>query len=201
VRRAGTALAAAGAVAALAVAGCGGGGTTSATVVQAPTTAVAPATSPDAEVPTTTTATPTTTTGGATGTSTSTDPTATTGVPPGGVDPSKTGGAPAGGEQGPGGAGDEEAARVPVVLTSAGDSLSPTIVTIPAFLAIELRVTAKGGAEKLTISAPGGGTLSVRAGQTVTKRLSGLKPGDYAVTTASGGTSTLRVVNGGDPGP
>jgi hypothetical protein len=87
------------------------------------------------------------------------------------------------------------------VLTSAGASLSPTIVTIPAFLTIELRVTAKGGAEKLTISAPGGGTLSLRAGQTVTKRLAGLKPGDYAVSTASGGKSTLRVVNGGDPGP
>jgi hypothetical protein len=200
--RASAALAAAGAVAALAAAGCGGDDTTSATVVQEPTTAVAPATGPDATVPTTTTATPTTTTtGGGTGTSTSMDPTATTGVPPGGVDPSKTGGAPAGGEQGQGGAGDEEAARVPVVLTSAGASLSPTIVTIPAFLAIELRVTAKGGAEKLTISAPGGGTLSLRAGQTVTKRLSGLKPGDYAVTTAGGGKSTLRVVNGGDPGP
>jgi hypothetical protein len=199
-----SALAAAGAVAALAAAGCGDDDTTSATVVQQPTTAVAPATGPDATVPTTTTATPTTTTdggGGGTGTSTSMDPTATTGVPPGGVDPSKNGGSPANGEQGEGGAGDEEAARVPVTLTTAGASLSPTTVTIPAFLAIELRVTAKGGAEKLTISAPGGGTLSVGAGQTATKSLAGLTPGDYSVTTASGGKSTLRVINGGDPGP
>ena len=61
--------------------------------------------------------------------------------------------------------------RVPVTLTADGGSLSPTVVTIPAFLAVELRVSAKGGAEKLTISAPGGGTLSVAAGQTATKRL------------------------------
>jgi hypothetical protein len=182
--------------------GCGGDdGPTSATVVQEPTTAVAPATGPDATVPTTTTATPTTT--GTSPATTDTTPTATTGVPPGGVTTTapETGGAPAGGEEGQGGAGDEEAVRVPVALTTDGGALSPTIVTVPAFLAIELRVTAKGGAEKLTITAPGGGTLAVAAGQTATKRLSGLKPGDYAVTTPGGGKATLHVVRGGDPGP
>ncbi len=182
-------------VVALTAAGCGGDDTTSATVVQEPTTA------PDATVPTTTTVTPSQTTSTSTSTSTSTNPTATTGVPPGGVKPTTTGGAPAGGEQGEGGAGDEEAVRVPVTLTADGGSLSPTVVTIPAFLAIELRVSAKGGAEKLTISAPGGGTLSVASGRTATKRLAGLKPGDYLVTTAGGGKATLHVVNGGDPGP
>lgn len=179
----------------LTAAGCGGDDTTSATVVQEPTTA------PDATVPTTTTVTPSQTTSTSTSTSTSTNPTATTGVPPGGVKPTTTSGAPAGGEQGEGGAGDEEAVRVPVTLTADGGSLSPTVVTIPAFLAIELRVSAKGGAEQLTISAPGGGTLSVAAGRTATKRLAGLKPGDYPVTTAGGGKATLHVVNGGDPGP
>ena len=181
------------AVVALAATGCGDDDTTSATVVQGPD-ATAPA--PGATV-TTTTEAPTT----STSTSTSTNPTATTGVPPGGVKPTTTGGAPAGGEQGEGGAGDEEAVRVPVTLTAEGGSLSPTVVTIPAFLAVELRVSAKGGAEKLTIAAPGGGTLPVAAGQTATKRLAGLKPGDYPVTTAGGGKTTLHVVSGGDPGP
>jgi hypothetical protein len=179
-------------VVALTATGCGSDDTTSATVVQ----------EPDATVPeTATTVTPTTSTSTQTRTSTSTNPTATTGVPPGGVKPTTTGGAPAGGEQGEGGAGDEEAVRVPVTLTADGGSLSPTVVTIPAFLAIELRVSAKGGAEKLTISAPGGGTLPVAAGKTATKRLAGLKPGDYPVTTAVGGKATLHVVSGGDPGP
>jgi len=171
------------AVVALTATGCGSDDTTSATVVQGPD-ATAPAPAPAATAPATTTST---------STPTATNPTATTGVP--------TGGAPAGGEQGEGGAGDEEAARVPVTLTADGGSLSPTVVTIPAFLAIELRVSAKGGAEQLTISVPGGGTLSVAAGQTATKRLAGLKPGDYPVTTAGGGKTTLHVVSGGDPGP
>jgi hypothetical protein len=191
-------LAAVVAAAALAATGCGGDDTTSATVVQGPD-ATAPATATDATVPTTTTVTPTTST--STSTSTATNPTATTGVPPGGVEPETNGGAPADGEQGEGGAGDEEGARVPVTLTADGGSLSPTVVTIPAFLTVELRVTAKGGAEKLTIVAPGAGTLSVAAGQTATKRLTGLKPGDYPVTTAGGGKAMLRVVSGGDPGP
>jgi hypothetical protein len=182
------------AVIALTATGCGDDDTTSATVVQGPD-ATAPA--PAGTAPATTTSTPTT----STSTSTSTNPTATTGLPTGGVKPTTTGGAPAGGEQGEGGAGDEEAARVPVTLTVDGGSLSPTVVTIPAFLAVELRVSAKGGAEQLTISAPGGGTLPVAAGQTATKRLAGLKPGDYRVTTAGGGKTTLRVVSGGDPGP
>jgi hypothetical protein len=183
------------AVVALTAAGCGSDDdTTSATVMQGPD-ATAPAPAPAATVPTATAVTP------STSTSTSTNPTATTGVPTGGVKPTTTGGAPAGGEQGEGGAGDEEAVRVPVTLTADGGALSPTVVTIPAFLAVELRVSAKGGAEKLTISAPGGGTLPVAAGQTATKRLAGLKPGDYAVTTADGGKATLHVVSGGDPGP
>jgi hypothetical protein len=188
------------AVVALTATGCGDDDTTSATVVQGPdATAPAPDTAPppDATVPTTTTGTPTT----STSTPTATNPTATTGVPPGGVKPPTTGGAPAGGEQGEGGAGDEEVARVPVTLTAEGGSLSPTVVTIPAFLAVEVRVRAKGGAEKLTIAAPGGGTLSVAAGETATKRLVGLKPGDYPVTSAGGGKATLHVVSGGDPGP
>jgi hypothetical protein len=170
-------------------AGCGGGedSPSSATVVQAPTTAVEPSTVP-------TTSTPPV--------ATDTNPTATTGEPVGGGRPGGStvtdGG---GGESGEGGAGDEEAVRVPVALTTAGASLSPSVVTIPAFLAIEVSVTARGGAEKVTISAPGGGTLSVAAGKTASKRLTGLKPGDYPVTTASGGKATLHVIAGGAPGP
>jgi hypothetical protein len=183
---------------AVGAAGCGDDDPSSATVVQQPTTAVAPATGPDATIPTTTTPT---VTSPSTSTTTTTTPTATTGVPLGGGAPDDTGGTPAGGEQGEGGAGDEEATRVPVALTADGGALSPTVVTIPAFLAIELAVTARGGAERLTIGAPGGGSLAVAAGATARKRLAGLRPGDYAVATAGGGRTTLHVVSGGDPGP
>lgn len=124
-----------------------------------------------------------------------TGPTATTGLPKGGGTPE------GGGESGEGGAGDEEAARVPVTLTAAGSSLSPTTVTIPAFLAIDVTINATGAPQTVMIGAPGGGTLEVPAGQRASKRLAGLKPGSYLVTTRSGGRAVLRVVSGGDPGP
>jgi len=137
-------------------------------------------------------------------------PTATTGVPVGGVTqtqtqtqtrtptPTQTAST---GESGAGGAGDEEAIRTPVALTAAGGTLSPTTVTVPAFLALEITVTAKDAGLTATIDAPGGGTLAVPAGGRATKRLAGLKPGDYVVSVPDGGKTTLHVVNGGDPGP
>ena len=70
-----------------------------------------------------------------------------------------------------------------------------------AFLAVEVTVASKGTAETVTIAAPGGGTLRVAAGGTASKRLAGLKPGDYTVTTAGGGKTVLHVVSGGAPGP
>jgi hypothetical protein len=185
-----------------ALAGCGGDDPASQTVSQEPTTAPGAATGPDATLPTTTT--PPAATGTDTGTTpapaaTTGAPTATTGEPASTAP--ETGGTPAGGEQGQGGAGDEEAARVPVRLTAAGASLSPTTVTIPAFLALEVTVTAPAGAQRVTVDAPGAGTISVPAGGTATSRVAGLKPGDYPVTTAAGGKAVLHVVSGGDPGP
>jgi hypothetical protein len=174
-------------------AGCGGDDEPAATTstpsdAAGPTTGAAPATSPEATEPTV--ATPTTTT---------TTPTATTGVPKGGV--TQTTPATSTGESGAGG-GDEEPARVPVFLTASGATLSPTTVTVPAFLTVEVRIAGRGGATKATISAPGGGApLDVPAGGTAVRRLTGLKPGDYTVTTSAGGRTTLHVVNGGDPGP
>lgn len=113
-------------------------------------------------------------------------PTATTGVPVGGVTTST-------GESGAGGAGDEEPARVPVTLTHASGSLSPTTVTVPAFLSLEIRIS--GPATTATL--PGGGQLAAPG----TKTITGLKPGKYTISTADGGRTTLDVVNGGDPGP
>jgi hypothetical protein len=140
----------------------------------------------------------------------STTPTATTGVPPAGGDggtqaPDANGGTPAGdadgrsGEAGEGGAGDEEAARVPATFKVSATTFSPAQITVPAFLAVDLSVTATGAAQTVTIE--GAGTLDVGAGATAHQQLAGLKPGDYALTTAGGAKATLHVVNGGDPGP
>ncbi|MDX6715163.1 MAG: hypothetical protein QOH30_1721, partial [Baekduia sp.] len=138
-----------------AAAGCGGDVEGTATVVRstpATVTTEVPASVP-ATVPTGTTAAP------PASTSTSTTPTATTGTPPsGGVQaPDANGGTPAGGEQAPGGAGDEEGARVPATFTASGATLTPARITVPAFLPVDLSVTAKGAAQKVTIE--GAGTL------------------------------------------
>lgn len=125
-----------------------------------------------------------------------TTPTATTGVPEGGVTQTQTQTqttTTGTGESGEGGAGDEEPARVPVVLTHSSGKLSPTTVTVPAFLSLEIKLS--GPATTATL--PGGEKLTVPG----TKTLTGLKPGQYDITTADGGKTTLNVVNGGDPGP
>jgi hypothetical protein len=136
-----------------------------------------------------------TTTAAPTSTAPTTTPTATTGVPVGGVTTGETTSTSSGesGESGEGGAGDEEPARVPVALTHAGGSLSPTTVTVPAFLALEIRIS--GPATTATL--PGGGRLTVPGAKTI----AGLKPGKYTISTADGGKTTLDVVSGGDPGP
>jgi hypothetical protein len=205
-RRAGllAALALAGAVVA---AGCGDNSRRTATVVQSPTTGAPPATGPDATIPTT--ATPTTPAQTTTapqadtgGTPAGTNPTATTGVPTGGTQaPADNGGTPAGGEQAPGGAGDEDGQHVLAAFTVAGATITPTQITLPAFLALDIAVTAKGGAQKVTIAAPGAKPIDVGADATGHERLAGLKPGDYTVTTGSGAKATLHVVSGGAPGP
>lgn len=121
-------------------------------------------------------------------TSTATAPTTVTGTVEGGVTTSTSTG-----ESGEGGAGDEEPARVPVVLTHRAGALSPTTVTVPAFLTVVVAISGP----KTTATLPGGATLPV-PGQ---KTLTGLKPGKYTISTADGGRTTLAVISGGDPGP
>jgi hypothetical protein len=158
--------------------GCGDNGDGGSKASQQPQSSPppAPATSP----PATATTPPVTAT---TPPATSTTPTATTGEP------------------GPAGAGDEEPIRVPAVFTIQGTAITPERVTVPAFLSVDVTLTAKGGAQRVTVAAPGGGAFDVAAGGTHHTKLSGLPPGDYAVTTAAGGRATLHVVRGGAPGP
>jgi len=139
-----------------------------------------------------TTPTPTATDETTTAKTVTVPPTATTGVPKGGVTTGETTPTTTG-ESGEGGAGDEEPARVPVMLTHSGGALSPTTVTVPAFLSLEIKIS---GASS-TATLPGGATLAVPG----TKTIVGLKPGKYTISTADGGRATLDVVNGGDPGP
>jgi hypothetical protein len=162
--------------------GCGGSDGGGTTAQQLPSSA-------PTSVPTTATPTPAQTTPTATGPSTV------------GSAPSTSTPTTGTGESGPGGAGDEEPARTPAAFTIGPGGIAPQTITVPAFLAVDVALTAEGGAQRVTIAAPGGQTVDVAPGGTRHVVLDGLKPGDYAVTTATGARGTLHVVRGGDPGP
>jgi hypothetical protein len=160
------------AVVALGVLGCGGDDGASPTVARTAPQVTTRTAGTTAEQPSTT--------------PTATAPTATTGVPP---------------EDQEGGAGDEEPARVPAAFAVEAGRITPKTITVPAFLTVELRLTAKAAPAKVTLDAPGGETYDVAAGGTARVEVNGLKPGDYPVRVEDGGTATLHVVSGGAPGP
>jgi hypothetical protein len=110
--------------------------------------------------------------------------------------------APASGEDQPGGGGDEAEARVPVDLRVGPDGgVSPPEVSVPAFLALELRVR-NGTAGTIAVTVEGSdpaGPFEVAAGRTGTRRLAGMKAGRYAIAVSGAGRATLVV--GAEPGP
>jgi hypothetical protein len=123
---------------------------------------------------------------------TATEPTATTGVPP-----ASSGGTTAPTESQPGGAGDEEAIRVPAAFAINGRRATPSVISVPAFLTVELRLTSRDGRpHRVRID---GVDLELAAGGTAVKRLEGLKKGDHPLVVDGAHAATLRV--GTQPGP
>ena len=101
-------------------------------------------------------------------------------------------------EDQPGGAGDEEAARVPVELTVGADGITPPEVSVPGFLAIEL-IIHNETAQAVTVRLEGVEPLSVEAGDTTRARISGKRPGRYPIDAGPAGSATL--VTGVEAGP
>jgi hypothetical protein len=105
------------------------------------------------------------------------------------------------GEDQPGGAGDEAEARVPVSLVVAADgTISPATVSVPAFLALDLRVRNRT-ARTIAVTMEGADPpdpLSVPAGRTGRRRLDGVRPGRYAI---AAGAARATLVAGAEPGP
>ncbi len=103
------------------------------------------------------------------------------------------------GEDQPGGAGDEEEARVPVRLVVDGEGITPPSVAIPAFIALRLTVRndlprpvrIRVRAAEVAFSVPARGRRTVEA--------SGLRPGRYAVDAGAAGRAVL--VSGAEAGP
>lgn len=104
-------------------------------------------------------------------------------------------------ENAPGGAGDEQAARVPAAFAIDGPRLSPPRVQVPAFLAIELTFSsADGKAHHVVLRSPARTTLDVPPGGRRSRRVEGLRAGRYAVVVDGSSTDGSLVV-GGEPGP
>jgi hypothetical protein len=123
-------------------------------------------------------------------------PTATTGVPPQGG----SGGTTAPAESQPGGAGDEEAIRVPAHYAIDGRTVTPRRVNVPAFLPIEVRLTSRDGRpHDVRIDAPGGGLVQLAAGGTAVRRLPGARAGSFPIVVDGAVRAELRV--GLEPGP
>jgi nucleoid-associated protein YgaU len=142
----------------------------------------------------------------ATETATPTPPTATApsapSPPPDAPAPTPTSTPAGSGEDQPGGAGDEEGARVPVAVTVGSDgTISPKTVYVPAFFALDLEVRNRTGSPlqvTWNASAPKG-TFEVGVGKVGTQRVGGLKRGTYFLSID--GAGTVAVAAGVEPGP
>jgi len=105
---------------------------------------------------------------------------------------------PASPEDQPGGAGDEEAIRVPVQFTVDGEGITPPQVSVPAFLALEL-IVSNDLPEPVTVRLDGTEPLTVGPGETSRARLEGRRPGSYRIDAGASGEALL--VTGVEPGP
>jgi hypothetical protein len=101
-------------------------------------------------------------------------------------------------EEQEGGAGDEEAARVPARFTVGPDGVDPPQVAVPAFLAIELIVDNRLQ-RPIVVRLEGAEPITAAPGTVARARLDGRRPGSYVVDFLSVGQALL--VTGAEPGP
>lgn len=96
-----------------------------------------------------------------------------------------------------GGAGDEEAIRVPVDLDVSASAVTPSRVTVPAFLPLEVTASsADGRAHRVTVA---GATIGVPPEGSSTAQLEGLRRGTYPIEVD--GRARGSLVAGDGPGP
>jgi hypothetical protein len=104
-----------------------------------------------------------------------------------------------GAEDQEGGAGDEEAARVPVSLVVDGEGITPPVVSVPAFLALEIRVRNDLPRAVRIRIARTGVAFRVPARSARARAAGGLGRGRYSVDAGKAGRAQLEV--GAEPGP
>jgi hypothetical protein len=103
-------------------------------------------------------------------------------------------------EDHPGGAGDEEPARTLALFTAEDGRITPRVVRVPAFIAIQVELRSKDGSKyglrfgDVTITA-GGGLSSVST------RIDGLRPGKAITGEPTGPGNPVRIEATAEPGP
>jgi hypothetical protein len=102
-------------------------------------------------------------------------------------------------ESQPGGAGDEEPARVEAALTGRGGKVAPREVRVPPYIAVEVTLHSADGRDySVTVN---GKRASVGSGNpSGSISLSGLRPNASYLVKASDGR-TIKVVASAEPGP
>ena len=101
-------------------------------------------------------------------------------------------------EDAPGGAGDEEAARVRSSLVIDREGITPRQVTVPAFLALELSVRNDSPQEQVVfvVGATPSRAVSLSPGDTGRLALDGLRPGRYRIDAGAGRRAGTLVARG-----
>jgi hypothetical protein len=102
-------------------------------------------------------------------------------------------------EQQPGGAGDEQPARVPASFTGRGGNVSPRTVHVPPYIAVLVELRSSDG-RSYALRFPGAAVRVAAARRTDSALLNGLRPGRSVSGTQAGG-GTVRIVANAEPGP
>ena len=99
-------------------------------------------------------------------------------------------------EDQPGGAGDEEPARTLALLTAEHGRITPRVVRVPAFIAIQVELRSKDGLRF------GDGTTTVGGGlSSVSTKIDGLRPGKAITGEPTGPGNPVRIEATAEPGP
>jgi hypothetical protein len=102
-------------------------------------------------------------------------------------------------EDQPGGAGDEEAIRVPAEFTiSPAGKLTPPQISVPAFLQIEITVRNRSG-QPVDVTWAGDKLMTVQPHGGASTIVKGRKKGSYVLSANPGGDAL--IVTGVEPGP
>jgi hypothetical protein len=100
----------------------------------------------------------------------------------------------------PGGAGDEEPARTLALFTARGGRITPRVVRVPAFIAVQVELRSADGA---TYSLRFGDT-TIKAGaelSAVSTTIDGLRPGERITGRPGGAGNPVRIEATAEPGP